>query len=267
MAPFASKWFEASTAGSRKAERLALGLLFPSIKGKGPEVRNLKHVAFFPRIGVAFNRLQKNGNSTAVGFLHYLEHGGYEPAGQAKAQAVRFSELGTSGVIRLNKARRVVVVRDPYSRTLSAFLDKFRLQDYRRDYGQFELNKRGFRNFLTFLEKGGLHANKHWSPQTDRMLLAHNKYNAVIPFSSFPDAFVRSLEGWVPQTRDKWAEFARGGPEGPPATKANTKIEAFYSLDDFETIERLFEADFAVPQIRDEATRVREAFERSRVRE
>ena len=231
------------------------------MKGNPPSARNLKHIAFFPGIGVAFNRIQKNGNSTAISFLHYLEHGEYQQSGHAKASALSFGDLGARGVHQLKLANRIVVVRDPYSRTLSGFLHTFGPKEDQRNSSPFESNQRGFRDFLSFLEEGGLHANKHWSPQTDRILLPLHKYDAVVPFSSFPHTFVQSLEGWVPSAREKWVEFSRRGAVGPPATNALNKLAAFYSHSDLETIERLYKKDFAVPQIGKEAERVRNALD------
>lgn len=246
---------------SRKAARVALRLLFPPGDGKAPEVRNLKQVAFFRRIGIAFNRMQKNGNSTAMSFLHYLEHGEHQPAGDAKAHALHLSDLGARGVFALTRAKRLLVVRDPFSRTLSAFLDKFRSPNYRRDFGEFALSSEGFSEFLSFLENGGLRANVHWGPQSDRILLAAQKYDAVVPFSAFPTDFVRSIEQWVPGAEAKWAEFSVGEVGGPPATHAGEKVASFFSRRDMATVERLFQADLAIPQIREEADRVQEAYE------
>lgn len=261
MAGHAEHHSEPEHHKSRNGARVALKLLFPAAHGKRPEVRNLKQVAFFPRIGIAFNRLQKNGNSTAMGFLHYLEHGEHQGAGEAKALASHVSDLGVRGVLALTWAKRLVVVRDPFSHTLSAFLDKFRSPGFQRNFGDFALTPEGFSEFLSFLDKGGLRANAHWAPQADRILLATQKYDAVVPFSDFPHGFVRSIEQWVPGARAKWAEFSEGEIGGPPATHAGEKVAAFYSRDDMATVERLFQVDLAIPQIRAEADRVQEAYE------
>jgi hypothetical protein len=246
---------------SRKTARVALKLLFTSVEGKAPEVRNLKQVAYFPRTRIAFNRLQKNGNSTAMSFLHYLEHGEHQAAGEAKAHALHLSDLGARGVFALTRAKRLIVVRDPFSHTLSAFLDKFRSPNYRRNFGEFALSPEGFSEFLSFLDNGGLRANAHWAPQTDRILLATEKYDAVVPFSAFPTDLVGAIEQWVPGAHDKWSEFSGEEIGGPPATHAGEKVAAFYNRDDLATVERLFQADLAVPQIRQEADRVRESYE------
>lgn len=261
MAGQAENHSEPERHRSRKAARVALKLLFTSVDGKAPEVRNLKQVAYFPRTRIAFNRLQKNGNSTAMSFLHYLEHGEHQGAGEAKALASHVSDLGVRGVFALTRAKRLVVVRDPFSHALSAFLDKFRSPGYQRNFGEFALTPEGFSGFLSFLDKGGLRANAHWAPQTDRILLATEKYDAVVPFSAFPTDFVDAMEQWVPGAHDKWSEFSGEEIGGPPATHAGEKVAAFYNRDDMATVERLFQADLAVPQIRREADRVRESYE------
>lgn len=247
--------------GSRRAARLALRVFFRSTGGRTPQVRNLKQMAFFPRLGITLNRLQKNGSSTAMSFLYFLEHGEHMAALQAKERAVHLGSIGARGVLALRSAKRIVIVRDPFSRTLSAFLQKFHSPDYQRNFGPFELNPEGFSAFLSFLHKGGLRANSHWSPQTDRLLLAPEQYNAVLSFSDFPANLVRTVEAWVPETRKKWTDFSPVDIDGPPRTDASEKVAAFYNRDDISMVEHLYRKDFEVPHIRDEANRMRAAFE------
>lgn len=246
---------------SRKGARLALRVLFRSPDGAVPQVRNLKQMAFFPRLGITLNRLQKNGSSTAMSFLYLLEHGEQMAALDAKEHAVHLSDMGLRGVLTLRRTKRLVIVRDPFSRTLSAFLDKFRYPGYQRNFGQFELNPDGFRSFLSFLENGGLRANSHWSPQSDRILLPLDQYDAVLPFSSFPHSFVSTVENAFPKARDKWADFSHVDIDGPPRTDAGEKVVSFYNRDDIATVERLYSKDLEFAAIRDEADRVRESFE------
>lgn len=249
---------EAAGRKSRKAEKLLLRLAFGAKNGRAPQVRNLKQVAFFSQLGIALNRLQKNGSSSAMSFLYLLEHGQQMPALQAKDLSVHLDDMGVRGVIALKRAKRIVIVRDPFSRTLSAFLDKFRSPFFQRDFGPFDLSPEGFSAFLEYLENGGLRTNSHWSPQTDRLLLAPEQYDAVIAFSAFPDQFLHVLLQWVPKVEEKWKDFAPTEIGGPPRTDAGAKVAAFYTMEDIERVERIYWKDLEVPQIRREADDMRE---------
>lgn len=196
-----------------------------------------------------------------MSFLYLLEHGQQMAAIDAKEQAVHLSDIGVRGVLALRRAQRMVIVRDPFSRTLSAFLDKFRSPNYQRRFGSFELTPEGFTDFLSFLENGGLRANAHWSPQSDRILLPLDHYDTVLPFSSFPHSFVRAVEDSFPEARRKWSAFSHVDIEGPPRTDAGEKVMAFYNRDDMAAVERLYSKDLELPPIREEADRVRATFE------
>jgi len=129
---------EVKNKGSRRGARLALKLLSPHFGAKSIPVRNLKQMAFFPKLGLTLNRLQKNGSSTAVGFLYFLENGDQVEPNYAKEQTTHLSELGIAGVAKLLSTKKLVIVRDPYSRLLSAFLNKFRTRHYQQAFGPFD---------------------------------------------------------------------------------------------------------------------------------
>lgn len=258
--PDASHVADAHRNRSRKAEKILLRLMFGSGKYEAPQARNLKQVAFFPQLGIALNRLQKNGSSSAMSFLYYLEHGQHTPAMQAKDSSLHLSDMGIHGIMTLKRAKRIVIVRDPFSRTLSAFLDKFRSPFFQRDFGPFELSPEGFSVFLKYLENGGLRTNSHWSPQTDRLLLSPDRYHAVIAFSAFPSQFLQVLCQWIPAVQNRWKSFSGTEIGGPPRTDAGAKVAAFYNSEDIGRVERIYHKDLEVPQIRQEADDMRERF-------
>lgn len=246
---------------------MLLRQVFPPEGGTPPQVRNLKRIAFFPQLGVAFNRLQKNGNSFAMTLLHFLESGCQVDAKTAKKSSNYFFGMGVSGVIALKKAKKIVVVRDPFSRTLSAFLEKFTKSAYQHLYGPFELSPRGFSAFLRKLETGGLRANPHWAPQTDRIALSLSHYDAVIPFSEFPTQFFAVLRELVPGAEKSWSDLPPAIKNGPRQTNAAKKVSHFYSSENIARIERLYWEDFELTAIQREADRLLEqSFRKGRSR-
>lgn len=102
-------------------------------------------VAVFKKSRIAFNRLKKNANSTAMIALTRLETGLLQKSRRtAKHDADRMDD---ASVLLSNFAKFdwLLIVRDPYSRTLSAFLEKFQQARYVENYGKFDLSPRGFK--------------------------------------------------------------------------------------------------------------------------
>ena len=234
-----------------------LRTLFPSGTGTPAAVRNLKQVAIFPHLGIAFNRLQKNGSSTVMSFLYFAEYGQHVSSLEAKGSAIHLDSLGTRGILALGRRKRIAIVRDPFSRTLSAFLQKFRSPRFQSRFGSFDLSPEGFSAFLEFLSAGGLRANSHWSPQTDRLLLAPHHYHLLVPFSEFPNKFLDTVEQWTPGLRQKFADFSQNDIQGPQQTEAGKRVGAFYNKTDLARVEELYCQDLEVPEILSEAEKIR----------
>ena len=230
-----------------------LSVLFTSHEGFAPKVRCLKHVTYFPKLGIAFNRIKKNSSSSSIGLLSYLESGHITHAMAAKGASPHIDELGPKGIIAFKRAHRVVVLRDPFSRVLSAFLDKFRSTDYRNRFGYFELNRKGFNKFLQFLSHGGLRSNQHWGLQTEQLALPISYYHLVVPFSEFPTLFVDALARWVPNIRDL-APAVLGADAGQPTpTRAGKRLADFYDADAIRLVQNLYAKDLELPVVWSEA--------------
>ncbi len=63
-------------------------------------------------------------------------------------------------------------MRNPYTRVLSAYLDKIAAAESGRyayvaaSLGKTDISEVSFPDFVGFLERGGLFSNVHWAPQT-----------------------------------------------------------------------------------------------------
>lgn len=201
-------------------------------------------VAVFKKSKVAFNRLKKNANSTAMIALTRLENGLLLGSRTAKREAC---SLDTVSVLFSDLARFdwPLIIRDPYSRTLSAFLEKFGKELYIRKYGDFGLSPNGFYNFLCWLKDGGINANYHWNLQTAHIFLPLNCYTKIIRFETFGSEFLRFLQEKDPSINsDFLCEATRTG--AIHATRSDEKITAFYNKESRKLVSELFDADFRI---------------------
>jgi hypothetical protein len=168
-------------------------------------------------------------------------------------------EFLTSGILRPEHFERYFTctfVRNPFSRVLSAYLDKIAALPVKREFrrrlaiGDAPMS---FRGFLERLEAGFLHADVHWAPQT-----------AILPVLPASIAFVGRVETIE---RDLPIVLARiFGPNartGVPAaghhTGASSRLFEFYGAAETTLVRRLYEPDFAAfyPDVKDPAEGLR----------
>ena len=202
----------------------------------------LHRVAVFGRSKIVFNRLRKNANSTAMIALTRLENGLLLNSRTSKREACDLDDF-TALAYNLSVFDWLLIIRDPYSRTLSAFLEKFRREDYIRKYGNFALSPDGFHRFLCWLKNGGLSADYHWNLQTAHLLLPTNYYSRIIRFETFDPDFLRFLQDKNPSIDSKFlAECTKLGT--PHSTQSHAKIDTFYTKATTRLVSELFEVDF-----------------------
>jgi Sulfotransferase family len=206
-------------------------------------VEAFDRIAVFRKSKIAFNRLKKNANSTVMIALTRLENGLLlNSTLTAKREA---SGLDDASVLFADLAHFdwLLIVRDPYSRTLSAFLEKFQKELYIRRYGKFELSSIGFLNFLCWLKDGGMSADFHWNLQTAHIFLPMSFYTRIIRFETFGSEFLRFLQEKDPAIdSDFLSEATSIG--AIHATRSDEKVNAFYNTESKKLVSELFEADF-----------------------
>ena len=159
---------------------------------------NLDRVVFYPEHNVAFNRIAKSGNSSVILYLDEAMRGpsSYQDDYKRAKRSAMSTGKNLIEMSRTKQDRRSLrrfsfftVVRNPWTRTLSAFLDKITNGPHDK-YGSIpgfgDNSRTGFAAFISFLGNGGLHANHHWKPQSDALLLPPSQYFRYVWEANIP---------------------------------------------------------------------------------
>lgn len=209
----------------------------------GVNTAAMRNISIFPKLNMAFNRVKKNGNSTTVAFLHAIENENVVSAWRAKRQASFVRQANLQLLMDAGNFFYFVIVRDPYSRTLSAFLNKFNKPSYVERFGAFDLSPDGFNRFTEWLARSGLEEDAHWDLQKKSICGALQDFDAVLRFEDFP----RCLEDLVLRRGLKLpdeGENMMASVHPDTRTGAAKKLEQFYSPDSIATVRALYQDDF-----------------------
>lgn len=211
----------------------------------------LRHVAVYPRLGIAYNRIKKNANSTTVVLLRELECGRVEHEQLAKRNSLHLGKLPRPGLVR--GLRFMVIVRNPFTRVLSAFLNKFAKPQYVERFRPFDLAPAGFASFVDWLADGGLEADPHWDLQTKLMLMPLDRYDDVIRFERYRE----ELSGWlaargIDVDREPRASSFRACRAA--TSRADSRLHDFYTPAVRQRVVRLYHSDFAALGYAEELT-------------
>jgi len=120
-----------------------------------------------------FNRLPKSANTSVVTILANISGIRTLRGQEAKRAFMRPSELNFRQVAEVDDFFKFTVVRNPYARVLSAYLDKIAYPQKVKIKGHLDDRDMvaRFSEFCKYLADGGLYKNVHWVPQTSLMLL------------------------------------------------------------------------------------------------
>ncbi|MGM0404488.1 MAG: sulfotransferase family protein [Thermodesulfobacteriota bacterium] len=184
-------------------------------------------------LGFFYNRIPKAANSTVVTNLARLKFGREIASKAAKKMFKTPSALHAREVSQFSFLFTFTVVRNPYTRTLSAYLDKVERRALRDN------KESSFRDFLYSLQKGKLYSNAHWAPQSALLLLPADQFDFI--------GKVESIDTDLPYIKQK---LQGKRPEKPfkstlnNSTGASRKLRAYYDTETAEIVRMLFRNDF-----------------------
>jgi hypothetical protein len=201
--------------------------------------------AYDDKLGFFYNRIPKVENSTIVNCLLTLKQIDVENIeGQYKGYFTKPSEMTEEAVNGLDGIFKFVFVRNPYTRLLSAYLDKVVRRKYFAADGKYPnthfskmTTPPSFQEFCNYLTEDGLYQNAHWAPQKDLLLLPLEKFDFIGKFESLENdiQYLLNRLGGDPYHIDR---------AGPPSTGADGLLGQYYSPELYELISELYQEDF-----------------------
>lgn len=138
------------------------------------------------------------------------------------------------------------VVRNPFHRTLSAFLDKLQPGNeygdpYRATVARYDGGKITFPGFCRYLKAGGQDRNCHWMPQTQLVeMIGVDRLDVVGKVENLEE----DLQTIVQRINKDDASLVTLHRAGPKSTGAGDKLHAHYDEECRQIILDVFEQDF-----------------------
>ncbi len=204
-------------------------------------------VAVSLRDGFLYNRIPKTANSLMTWMLATASaRAAGEPApDRPKSYFPTPRRLSSAEVARVEQeVFKFAIVRNPYSRTLSAYLDKIAAR--KRQARTFERwrgapvqrKEPSFGEFCRYLDAGGLRDDVHWAPQTELLCEVPGWFDRIYRQEKLGEAaeeIMGRIFGVAPEFPAR---------VGPRPTGASKLVARHYDDETRRIVARLFAADF-----------------------
>jgi hypothetical protein len=170
---------------NQKIQLLVAKRCFGKITEKPQAISKL---CYFKNIKVVYNRIPKNANTSTVALLYQLDrrHKTINSISHNKIKKYCSRSAAFAVTADTSSYNKMVIIRDPYTRLLSAFLDKFgnKRGQYIDRYGDFSASPNGFSDFVNKLGVIGVASNGHWDLQISQMAYPIADYDYIVKFES-----------------------------------------------------------------------------------
>lgn len=185
------------------------------------------------QLGFFCNRIPKAANSTIVTSLARMRFHRDIPSKQAKKIFLTPALLSSDEVANFDQLFRFVFVRNPFTRTLSAYLDKVERRAIRDN------KETSFKQFLSELDQGRLHRNGHWAPQSDLLLIPLEQFDFIGKVETLQSDLSKVNSRLLDCKEDSAVKSVFSN-----ATNANSKLPLYYDDESIELVCKLFRKDF-----------------------
>jgi len=217
-----------------------LNLLSSAFDGAVLNSSGFRRATVFSEKALIYNRVHKNANTTIMKIFDASLSGEIN----RRDEWLDYPTLGTYPIGEIDKLKScntLVVIRNPYSRVLSAFLDKFRHERIVSRFGSFAFDPPGFKSFLISLTENGDRWNHHWSPQSDHIFMPLKHFSHIIKFENLDIELlptIRSLgfELSHVDTAIKGGTFHK--------TNASDLLNRYYDKESRFLVRKIFARDF-----------------------
>lgn len=193
-----------------------------------------------------YNRVPKVANSSIITALATASSVGRLTAVESKSFFINPSEMNSWQVEKLiGGGFKFVFVRNPYTRILSAYLDKIVRRKYFSIEGKLakstlhsKTRTPTFGEFCTYLECEGLYANAHWAPQKDLLLLPVDLFDYIGRFENLASDISAVMSRIYSYGNFDLTQ------KGPPQTNAGALLEKYYTCAQLDRVAMLYASDF-----------------------
>jgi len=184
-------------------------------------------------LGIFCNRIPKAANSSVMTSLAALKCQQVVSSKEAKKLFMRPSHIKRAQMHHFDELFKFTIVRNPFTRTLSAYLDKVERRAARSQ------RESSFKDFLYALEGGKLYKNAHWAPQTALFLIPFEQFDFVGHVETFDQDLMTVLTKVNQQ-----AGTAAVNSILHNSTGAREKIGRYYDAESTSLVQRLYHEDF-----------------------
>jgi hypothetical protein len=210
--------------------------------------RSIGSGAFFQREKVFYNRVAKAANSSTLLYLFQFLRNQVLSNHEAKSTVTNAWDLSLSESREFNQYYKFTVVRNPYHRLLSAFIDKVASGDVARFShipGYKSLAPEAFEQFVQWLSnENNVNYNHHWAPQESLMMISPEGFNRIGKLESYSQD-LSSIFDDLGVLYDNQELFNKIFPTiAKPNFRSAEMARNFYSEKSLKTVYRLFEKDF-----------------------
>ena len=211
------------------------------MRTKGMEINANLRTAVDRQRGFIYFRIPKAANSTVM--VNLLQEEFVGPSKVAKRAFARVSSLSKEEVLKLtDRFFLFTVVRNPYSRVASAYLDKIvrgkRSAKVRAKLSLPEGAGISFTDFCRYLQSGGVDEDPHWYRQIDLIPCGYDKLHFIGHLESLNSdlAYILREIGSRPAEDGKSWE--------PHRTGAGSQLEKLYTQECIDVVSSVYEEDF-----------------------